>query len=94
MRSLLGVPLIYRGEVIASLHFRSKTPNAYTEWHLRLAERIGAQIAGAIGSAQLFSDLKKTENSLLDSEGRFRGLVEQAAVGVAEIEMSTGRSSR
>jgi diguanylate cyclase (GGDEF)-like protein/PAS domain S-box-containing protein len=56
-----------------------------------LAERIGAQIAGAIGSAQLFSNLMKTENSLRESEGRFRGLVEQAAVGVAEIDINTGR---
>ncbi|MHB9098715.1 MAG: hybrid sensor histidine kinase/response regulator, partial [Syntrophales bacterium] len=78
-------------EVIGSLHFRSKKPNAYTEQSLRRAERIGAQIAGAIGTAQLFSDLKKTENSLRESEGRFRGLVEQAAVGVAEIDINTGR---
>ena len=91
MRSLMGVPLIYRDEVIGSLHFRSKTPNAYTDRDLRLAERIGAQIAGAIANAQLFSDLKKTEKSLRESEGRFRGLVEQAAVGVAEIDMNTGR---
>ena len=87
----MSVPLIYRDEVIGALHFRSKTPNAYTEQDLRLAERIGAQIAGAIANAQLFTDLKKTEMSLRESEGRFRALVEQAAVGVAEIEMSTGR---
>ena len=91
IRSLIGVPLIHRNEVIGSLHFRSKKPNAYTEQDLRLAERIGAQIAGAIANAQLFTNLKKTENALRESEGRFRGLVEQAAVGVAEIEMNTGR---
>jgi diguanylate cyclase (GGDEF)-like protein/PAS domain S-box-containing protein len=91
LRSLLGVPLISRDEVIGVLHFRSKKPNAYTERDLRLAERIGAQIAGAIANAQLFTELKKTERSLRESEGRFRALVEQAAVGVAETEMSTGR---
>ena len=69
MRSLLRVPLIYRDEVIGSLHFRSKKPNAYTDRDLRLAERIGAQIAGAIANAQLFSDLKTTEHALRDSEG-------------------------
>jgi PAS domain S-box-containing protein len=63
MRSLMGVPLIYRNEVIGSLHFRSKTPNTYTDRDLRLAERIGAQIAGAIGSAKLFSD-RKTNGGL------------------------------
>jgi diguanylate cyclase (GGDEF)-like protein/PAS domain S-box-containing protein len=91
IRSLMDVPLIYRDEVIASLHFRSKTPNAYTDRDLNLAERIGAQIAGAIANTQLFNDLRKTENAMRESEGRFRSLVEQAAVGVAEIEMSTGR---
>jgi diguanylate cyclase (GGDEF)-like protein/PAS domain S-box-containing protein len=77
--------------MIGVLHFRSKKPNAYTERDLRLAERVGAQIAGAIANAQLFTNLKKTENSLRESEGRFRALVEQAAVGVAEIDMGTGR---
>jgi diguanylate cyclase (GGDEF)-like protein/PAS domain S-box-containing protein len=91
LRSIMCVPLIYRDEVIGILHFRSKKQNAYTKQSLRLAERIGMQIAGAMVNAQLFSDLKKTEDSLRKSEGRFRGLVEKAAVGVAEIEMSTGR---
>ena len=64
LRSIMCVPLVSRDEVIGVLHFRSKTPNAYTEQDLRLAERIGAQIAGAIANAQLFSDLKETEEAL------------------------------
>ncbi|MBU1744930.1 MAG: diguanylate cyclase [Proteobacteria bacterium] len=91
IRSFMGVPLISRDEVIGALHFRSKKPNAYTEQDLRLAERIGTQIAGAIANAQMFTGLKRTENSLRESERRFRALVEQAAVGVAEIKMSTGQ---
>jgi diguanylate cyclase (GGDEF)-like protein/PAS domain S-box-containing protein len=91
LRSFMSVPLISRDEVIGILHFRSKKPDAYKEQDLRLAERIGAQIAGAIANAKMYADLKKTEKTLRESEGRFRGLIEQAAVGVAEIEMSTGR---
>ncbi len=91
IRSLMSVPLISRDIVIGVLHFRSKKLNTYTERDLRLAERIGAQIAGAMSNAQLFIDLKQTENSLRESEGRFRGLVEQAAVGVAEIVIETGQ---
>ncbi|MDP2862408.1 MAG: GAF domain-containing protein, partial [Desulfobacterales bacterium] len=64
LRSIMCVPLISRDEVIGVLHFRSKTPNAYTEKDLRLAERIGTQIAGAIANAQLFSDLMKAEEAL------------------------------
>ncbi|MCX5820177.1 MAG: diguanylate cyclase [Deltaproteobacteria bacterium] len=91
LRSIMCVPLISRDEVIGVLHFRSKKPDAYKEQDLRLAERIGAQIAGAIANAQLFTELKKTERSLRESEGRFRALVEQAAVGVSETEMETGQ---
>jgi len=74
MRSLLCVPLISRDKVIASLHFRSRKPNAYTEQDLRLAERIGEQIAGAIANAQLYAGLKKTEQELKESEQRYREL--------------------
>jgi diguanylate cyclase (GGDEF)-like protein/PAS domain S-box-containing protein len=91
MRSIMCVPLVYRDEVIGVLHFRSIKQNAYTEQDQRLAERIGMQIAGAIANAKLYYDIEKKEKSLRVSEGRFRGLVEKAAVGVAEIEMNTGR---
>jgi diguanylate cyclase (GGDEF)-like protein/PAS domain S-box-containing protein len=91
MLSLMGIPLVYRNKAIGVLHFRSKKPNAYTDRDLHLAEKIGTQIAGAIANAQLFNNLKRTENSLRESEGRFRALVEQAAVGVAEIDMVTSR---
>jgi diguanylate cyclase (GGDEF)-like protein/PAS domain S-box-containing protein len=89
--SFLSVPLISRNHVIAVLHFRSKKTDAYTEHHLRIAERIGAQIAGAIANAQLFADLRRAEGSLRESEERSRALVEQAAVGVAEIDIDTSR---
>jgi diguanylate cyclase (GGDEF)-like protein/PAS domain S-box-containing protein len=79
LRSLLSAPLISRDEVIGVLHFRTKKPNAYKEQDLRLAERIGAQIAGALANTLLFTDLKKTEMSLRVSEERYRTLVENAS---------------
>jgi PAS domain S-box-containing protein len=91
IESVMGIPLISKDQVIGNLLIRSKKPFAYTEHDLRLAEKIGTDIAGAIANAQLFTDLKKTETSLRESEGRFRSLFEQAAVGVAEIEITTGR---
>jgi diguanylate cyclase (GGDEF)-like protein/PAS domain S-box-containing protein len=91
LRSLMAIPLIYRNEAIGVLHFRSKKPNAYTGHDLSLAERIGGQIAGAIAAAQLYQELKETETSLRESESRFRAIFEKAAVGVAEIEIGTGR---
>ncbi|MDP1992491.1 MAG: response regulator [Syntrophales bacterium] len=91
LRSMMIVPLISGDRVIGALVFRSKQGNAYTDEDLDLAERIGDQIAGAIANAQLFINLKKTENSLRESEGRFRALFEQVAVGVSETDIFTGR---
>jgi diguanylate cyclase (GGDEF)-like protein/PAS domain S-box-containing protein len=89
--SLMSVPLIYRDEVIGALHFWSKKSEAYTKKDLRLAERIGSQIAGAIASAQLYKDLKEAETLLRESEARFRAIFEQAAVGVSEFDIATDR---
>ncbi|HBB17664.1 MAG TPA: hypothetical protein DCZ97_11965, partial [Syntrophus sp. (in: bacteria)] len=72
LRSTMSVPLISMGEVIGSMNFRSKKLKAYTEHDLRLAERIGMQVAGAIVNAELFNDLDKMEKSLRESEENFR----------------------
>jgi PAS domain S-box-containing protein len=82
MHSFMAVPLIYRNEVIGTLHFRSKTPNAYTEKDLRVAERIGVQIAGAIGSAELYSDQRRTEEALKEGVAKFRGIYEESPIGI------------
>jgi diguanylate cyclase (GGDEF)-like protein/PAS domain S-box-containing protein len=74
LRSIMCVPQIYRDKVIAVLHFRSKKQDAYTEQDLRLAEKIGMQISGAIANAQLYAGLKKAEQSLKESEQRYREL--------------------
>lgn len=91
MRSIMAVPLISRNEVIGGLHFRAKKPNAYMEQDLRLAEMIGAQIAGAIANAQLFRERQNAETLLRESEVRFRAIFEQVAVGVAKMDIATGR---
>ena len=72
--STISVPLISTDNVIGVLVFRSKIRDAYTEQDLRLAEKIGMQISGAIANAQLFNDLNKTEKSLRESERKYRSL--------------------
>jgi PAS domain S-box-containing protein len=90
LRSSMIIPLISKDETIGILSFRSEQLQAYTPEDLRLAERIGDQIAGAIANAQLFAHVKDTEKSLSESEARFRAIFEQVAVGVAEVDVSTG----
>ncbi|MCE5262309.1 MAG: PAS domain S-box protein [Deltaproteobacteria bacterium] len=79
MRSMMAVPLISRDVVVGGLHFHSQLPDAHTEQDLRLAERIGDQIAGAIASAELYKDLRETERSLRESEGKYRLIAENTA---------------
>jgi diguanylate cyclase (GGDEF)-like protein/PAS domain S-box-containing protein len=91
IRSMLCVPLISGDAVIGVLHFQAIQPAAYGERDIPPAERIAAQIAGAIANAQLFADLKRTEASFRESEARFRAIFDQAAVGVAEADIRSCR---
>ena len=83
-RSFLSVPLISQDKVIGVLHLESSKPEAYTERDLNFAESVGAQISGAIASAQLFEQLE-TERE------RLRWLTMQV---VAEEEEERHRVSR
>src|SRR4030042_246195 len=80
---MIAVPLISKDEVIGVLHVRSKEVD-YTERDLSLAERVGHQIAGAIGNAQLFTERKKAEEALQKSEGEAKRLAQENE-WVAEI---------
>lgn len=84
MRSILVVPLISRDELIGSLAIRSKTPFAYTERDLLLAEKIGMQIAAAINNAQLYSCLKQAEEKLKEQQ---KHLEETVRKRTAELEI-------
>jgi len=53
--SALAVPIIWREQVIGSLNFRSSDSDAYPEEAVELAERVSAQIAGAIATSRLHS---------------------------------------
>ncbi len=68
LRSTMSVPLISMDEVIGSMNFRSKKLKAYTEQDLRLAEKIGMQVAGSIRNAELFDDLSQSERKLKKSQ--------------------------
>jgi PAS domain S-box-containing protein len=91
LNSLIYVPLISTDRVIGILAFRSKKKRAYTERDLRLTERIGIQIAGAIANARLFSELKKADRSLRESEERYRRITRTITDYIYTVRIEEGR---
>ncbi|MCH8062409.1 MAG: GAF domain-containing protein, partial [Chloroflexi bacterium] len=72
LRSFITAPLRSRDQIMGALIIRSKSPNAYTPHELRLAERLGDQIAGAIANAKLHETLERdaAERQVLADIGR------------------------
>lgn len=64
LRTFLWVPLISSDEVIGVLTLASTNVNAYPDDVLDLVDRVGTQIAGAIASSQLYSQIKRTQEEL------------------------------
>ena len=54
IRSWIGIPLIYKGEVMGVLSIDSKIPNFYTERDIRIASIFADQVAIAIENAHLY----------------------------------------
>jgi PAS domain S-box-containing protein len=90
---MIAVPLISKDQAIGILHIQSLKPNAYTETDLRIAERVGNQIAGAIVNALLFAERKKVEEALRESEIMLQELFDEAPVGYHEMD-TEGRITR
>jgi PAS domain S-box-containing protein len=68
------------------MNFRSGKLKAYTEKDLRLAERVGMQVAGAIANAQLYADLRQEEKARQENEQRFREIIENTQAGYFFID--------
>jgi len=84
IRSVIMIPLISRDRVTGVLNLQSIKPNAYTEKDLRIAERVGSQIAGAIANAQLYIERIQAEEAARRSEEEAKHLAQENAV-MAEI---------
>jgi PAS domain S-box-containing protein len=83
---MMSVPLVANDQVIGGLHFRSARREAYTDSDLKLAERVGTQIAGAIANARLFSEHKQAVEALSVERQRFQALAEDAPFGMILID--------
>jgi PAS domain S-box-containing protein len=60
IRSRMVIPIVHIDQPVGSIAIHSKDPNAYTQHHLRLAERVANQISGALANAELRAALAQT----------------------------------
>ena len=81
LRSIISVPLISKDQVIGVLSLRSLVPKAYTDQDVRLAERIGVEIAGAIANAQLYAERIQAEKERAALEEQLRQSQKIEAIG-------------
>jgi len=87
-RSMIMAPLISKNDVIGVLNIQSIKANAYSEADLKIAERVGNEIAGAIFNAQLFAGHKRSEEALRESEERYRTILESIEDGYYEVDIA------
>ena len=86
LRSSLTVPLLHHGDAVAVLQIWSRAENAYTERHVKLADRVAVQIAGAISNAQLYRERAAAESAMRDAEDKYRVLVENANDAIVVLQ--------
>jgi len=88
LRSMIATPLISQDQLTGILHIQSLKPNAYAESDVRLAERVGNQIAGAIANARLFIERKRVEEALRENENRLQALLDASPIGISWADMN------
>ena len=59
IRSVLAIPLLVDQQMVACLTLSSLDPGAYSDHHLKVADRIGPQIAEGIARSKQFTELER-----------------------------------
>jgi PAS domain S-box-containing protein len=97
LRSYMVVPMVARGRRHGAITLVSaESGRRYEESDLRLAEELARRAALAVDNAKLYeeaqreiSERRDAEEVLLQSEGRYRTVVKQAAEGIFVVDIDT-----
>ena len=76
LRSILAVPLISNNEAIGVLWLGSRTIAAFRDREIGAAERVSAQIAGAVANSQLYEQIQQFFAQERKRADRFRTIAE------------------
>jgi len=79
-RSWLGVPLIYKNEVLGIIIVQSYKPNMYSENDKNFLITLASQLSIAIMNALLYDEIKRTNEKL-------EGLINNPVVGISTVDL-------
>jgi PAS domain S-box-containing protein len=74
-------------QTIGVIHFSSFERTSFAEQELDFLLSLGNQIGTAIAKARIVEEMKKREEALLNSEERYRSLINNAPVCIHEIDL-------
>jgi len=82
--SWLGIPLIFKNEVIGMINIQSYK-RAFDERDMKLLRRFTEPLAMAIANALLYRDLKRREESVKEEREKYKKILENLIVGIVII---------
>ena len=80
--AMLLVPMVVDNDTVGMLSLRSTTTKPYTQRDLGVAERIAAQIAGAVANARLYLESKQIEEAVREAVERLDLAVDGSGDGL------------
>jgi len=84
-RSSAAFPLKLKGQVRGTFNLYAAEPDFFDDEELKLLDELAMDISYAMEFAEKEAQRIQSEEVLRDSEERFRGTFEQAAVGIAQV---------
>jgi len=84
----LVVPVVFKGDTKGLVAVGMRRPRTFTPGEIEILTAVASQIGSAIGNASLYEEVRKANQSLAESESRFRTLLQNAsdAIWVHDLE--------
>jgi PAS domain S-box-containing protein/putative nucleotidyltransferase with HDIG domain len=87
-KSSVGLPLRLKGKVIGALTIYSVEPDFFDAEQLALMNEMSTEISFALDKLASETERKQAERKVLESEKRFRAIMEQSPIAIALLDMN------